>query len=479
MNKHIFFALIVLLSSAGCKKFDNINPNVPSEVHPGVILPQVSYNISNTLMEQAFELNNELIQFTCSNNSFTEIQRFKLLPSNSNPIWNGMYNRMRDLNDILRLAGENPDLSNYESVARIIRCFAFSVLTDVYGGVPFQEASKALSDNLVAPAYDGQELIYPALIEELDQAAHSIVPAKGLPLGGDRIFDGNMNKWVRFANSLRLRLLMRVSNVVPDAKNTIKQMLENPGNYPLMEANTDNAAYRYSGNLPDVNPLSRYRDFDFKYKVVSAFMVDSMKKFNDTRLYQYARPTNASVSAGSPEYVGLPNALPITDAANYNGGFDYQSYLGTRFQSATQPSVWMTVSEVQFLKAEAIQRGFALGDAENEYEKGIALSFEWWGAPFDDEYLLQEGVAYDGSLEPIMLQKFFALFFSGMEAWAEYRRTGLPALVPGPANVNDNKIPSRLPYPLEEQSLNAKSYQEAVSELGGDDMNKKLWWQPQ
>jgi hypothetical protein len=110
--------------------------------------------------------------------------------------------------------------------------------------------------------------------------------------------------------------------------------------------------------------------------------------------------------------------------------------------------------------------------------KRIQSSFAQWGAALPTGYLQQDGIAYEGNLPQVYLQKFISLFFSGFEAWADYRRTGYPQLVPGPANVNDGKIPTRLPYPLQEQTLNATNYQQAVSQMGGDDLNTRLWWQP-
>ncbi len=474
----MFFILLSVAFTA-CKKFDNSNPNVPTVVNPGVVLPQVFYNISNTLVGNAFELNNELIQYTCMNNTFTEVQRFKLVPGNSNGIW-GMYSRLRDLDDIIKMGEEGTDLQNYKAIAMVIRVFLLSVITDTYGDVPYSEAGKAFSDKVYGPKYDNQKDIYTDMLSKLEEASGLIDLSKGLTFGGDVMFGGSMLKWKKFSNSLRLRLLMRVSAKTEiGAAAKITEMLSNPADYPLMESNADNAIYKYGGSVPDASPISiaLMRDFDFKYKVVSAFVVDSMKKFNDTRLFQYARPTNATAGTSDPEYVGLPNSLPVTESANYNGGFNFQSYLGTRFQNNNEPAIWMTWSELLFLKTEAAIKGYYTDNAQQLYEQAVQASFQYWGAPFDPSYLQQEGVAFDGELPKVYLQKFFALFFTGMEAWFEYRRTGYPHLVPGPTNTNDGKIPNRIPYPLEEQSLNRDNYKAEVSTIGEDNMNVKVWWQ--
>lgn len=474
--------IILFIITAGlnaCSKVDNINPNVPSIVNPGVVLPQVIYNTSNTLVNNAFELNNELIQYTCMNNTFTEVQRFKLQPANSNGIW-GLYNRLRDLDDIIAMSDKGVGLGNYKAMARVLKVYLFSVLTDTYGDIPYRDAGKGASEQEFTPVYNSQEEVYKGMLEELAAVAGTFNASETLAYSGDPVYKGNMLRWQKFTNSLRLRLLMRASGKLASAATDIQTMLSAPQQYPLMESNDDNFLYRYTGSLPDVYPLapSYVRDFDFKYKSVSAFIVDSLKKFSDSRLFQYARPTNASATTNNPQYVGLPNSLPVTESANYNGGFNFQSYLGTRFQSNTEPAIWLTWSEVLFLKAEAAQRGFFTGNAETLYNDAIKASFGYWGAEFNNSYLDQAGVKYDGQLSKIYLQKFFALYFTGMEAWNEYRRTGYPLLVPGPTNANDGKVPSRIPYPLSEQSLNRVNYEDAAKRMGGDNMNHKLWWQP-
>lgn len=462
-----------------CSKVDNVNPNVPVVVNPGVVLPQVVYNVSNTLVNNAFELNNELIQYTCMNNTFTEVQRFKLLPANSNGIWN-LYNRLRDLDDIIAMSEKGTGLGNYAAIARILKVYIFSVLTDTYGDIPYSDAGKGAAGVSFTPKYDTQEEVYKGMLAELKTVAQSINTAEALVYSGDPVYKGTMTRWVKFANSLRLRLLMRASAQLPTAVADIREMLTAPQSWPVMESNDDNFLYKYSGSLPDVYPLAPIyvRDFDFKYKSVSAFIVDSLKKFNDSRLFQFARPTNASAGTSNPQYVGLPNSLPVTESANYNGGFNYQSYLGTRFQSNTEPAIWLTYAEVLFLKAEAAQKGFFTGNGAELYNTAIKASFDYWGAAYNSSYLDQPGVKYDGGLPKIFLQKFFALYFTGFEAWNEYRRTGYPALVPGPTNVNDGKVPTRIPYPLSEQSLNRVNYTDAAGRMGNDNMNYKMWWQP-
>lgn len=479
MKKNIIMIFLGLSMFSACKKFDNTNPNVAVTVNPGVVLPQVFYNISNTLVNNAFEINNELIQYTCQSNTFTEVQRFKFEPGNSNGIW-GLYNRVRDIDDIIRMSEKAEGLDNYKAISLITRSFIFSIITDTYGNVPYSEASSAATGKIFDPKYDNQEDIYKDIIQKLEEAGALINISQGLAYSGDPVYSGNMLKWKKFANSLRLRLLMRIAHKSETgAVAKITEILSNPATYPVMESNDDNALYKYSGSLPDVFPLSlaNLQDFTFKYKSISAFIVDSLTKFNDSRLFQYARPTNASAGTSTPVYVGLPNALPVTESANYNGGQNFQSYVGTRFQTNTEPAIWMSFSELLFIKAEAAIKGYYTADAKDLYEKAIEASFKYWGAPFDASYLQQESVVFDGELPKVYLQKYFALFYTGMEAWFEYKRTGYPLLVPGPTNTNDNKIPSRLPYPLEEQSLNATSYKEAVQAIGGDNINAKLWWQ--
>lgn len=157
----------------------------------------------------------------------------------------------------------------------------------------------------------------------------------------------------------------------------------------------------------------------------------------------------------------------------------------------------MSYSELQFILAEARERNFiTTGDAAEYYENGIRASFSYyleriiaggWNEiatdlqAFDvDAYMTQTDVTYSGTsddiLQKIALQKWIALYYTGFEAWSDWRRTGMPEVIPGPDAVNGGKVPVRFQYPNSVKATNNANYQEAVSRMGADDLNTKLWW---
>ena len=176
------------------------------------------------------------------------------------------------------------------------------------------------------------------------------------------------------------------------------------------------------------------------------------------------------------------------EALTYNGGPEFQSRIGPLFfEQANTPlgiqvakGVIMTYAELQFLLAEAAERSFIGGNAATYYMAGINASFDFYGINPEASYFTQTEVAYTGSeeelLEKIGTQKWISLFFQGMEAWFDWKRTGYPTLTPAVDNQNDDKIPVRFIYPIIEQSLNAENRADAVSRQGADDLNSRVWW---
>ena len=273
---------------------------------------------------------------------------------------------------------------------------------------------------------------------------------------------------------------MRVSNKSDyDAASRIREMVEHPADFPLFESNEDHATYKYSGVLPDVFPHSTEREFDFNGYVASEFIINTLKDLNDPRLSIYFEPTKLSVEAGTPEFVGLPSGIPAGDAFEFNGGRDGQSLINNSLflNNSTQEGIILTYSEVQFLLAEAALRGIIDEDPKEFYDAGVTASMEFWEAEMDPAYLTVGPGAWDGEEETLFTQKYLSLYWCGLEAWFDYRRTGYPGIVPGPANVNDDMMPVRLLYPTIEQSLNGTNYSAAVSRIGGDNINVKGWWE--
>lgn len=373
-------------------------------------------------------------------------------------IWDVMYFRpLEDLRALKEIATEEGD-TDLHAVAEIFSQYIFHYLTDTYGDIPYSEALRA--PEITAPRYDPQSEIYPAMLAALASAAGQLdrttTQAGFAP--GDLIYGGNMELWYRFANSLRMRMAMRMSNVAADAARDAFVSAYNAGR---LQSNADNPQLVWGPNSPDQNP--RY-DLFFnrgrRDQVLSHSLVTRLQDLNDPRLPVFAQP-----AAADGEFRGLINGLRPADM----GLTGIQlSFPGTSFLQPTAPSVLMNYAEILFLEAEAAARGWIPADPAELYRQAIRASMEEHGigSAAIDAYIAQPAIAYDG-LPSIWRQKWIALYLVGVEAFAELRRTGYPQLTPS----RGDQFPRRLPYPTQEQLYNPQHYRPDVT------LFTPLWWQ--
>lgn len=479
----ISLALVALVLASGCtKEFDeiNTNPNAPTAVNAGLLLPQVQRDVMGAVMGETWGIGNIVIQHTAKN-QFVNEDRY--LWGELNGIWNSVYDNMRDVNNLLIQSEANGD-KNYRGIGLVMKSWMFSLATDCYGDVPYSEAIQA-KEGQNFPAYDPQEKIYDGILADLKTANELL--SIGV-VAGDVIYKGDAAKWRKLANSLRIRYLMRISNK-RNVSAELKAILTNPSANPIFESIADNAVYTYAASFPDQFPLHTSRIGSFNEFRASKTLLDTLKAFGDPRLPIFFRPTPSTLGTSNLVYAGIPNGLNDVEALQYNGGPQNQSTVGRIFYEdavSTQglsiaKGVIMTYAELQFLLAEAAEKGLIDGSAQTYYENGVKSSFAYYGLTMPSDYLTRpQPAAYEGTkaerLAKIGLQKWVSLFFQGMEAWFDWRRTGIPALKPGPSNQNGDKIPVRFRYPIIEQSLNADSYKNAVGRQGADDLNTKMWY---
>ncbi len=481
---NIYSFLLVLLVSFGCtRQFEeiNTNPNVPLVVPPNLLLPGMIRDACNDVESTTWGITNLAMQY---NAKIQFVNEDRYLWGEQNTIWNGMYTRLRDVNNLINTARAG-NQRRYEAVGLILKAWMFSLLTDSYGDVPYTEATKAKTDGINFPKYDPQEQIYAGILADLARANELIVQGNEA-LNGDILFAGNAARWQRLANSLRLRYLLRISdrrNVAAD----MQAIVGNPAQNPLFISNADNAALNYLPAFPNQFPRHTSRVGSFDEIRSSETMVNTLLRLNDSRLTIFSRPTSATQSTPTPVYVGVPNGLNDVDALRFNGGSNFISRVGTLyFEDAITPrgiqvarGVIMTFAELQFILAEARQRNLiSTGEARTYYENGIRASFEFYGLPVVPSYLTQENVAFDpaNALVQIGTQKWISLYYQGMEPWFDWRRTNIPRLIPGRDNLNQNRIPVRFIYPTSEQGLNADNRNAAVARQGPDDINTRVWW---
>lgn len=497
----------VMLSAAACDKdFEeiNTNPNVPTEVTPDLLLSGVIKNTLTDQVNEAWSIGNIVMQHTAK---IQFVNEDRYLWNERNAIWNSVFGNMRNVQNIINFAEKaQPAQNNYLGVALVLKAWMFSLATDAYGNIPYTDAIKGKSA-IYTSKYDDQELIYEGIMADL-RKANEILGTSPEAVTGDLLYSGSISSWKKLANSLRLRYLMRLSDK-KDPKAEMQAILDNPAQFPIFQGNADNAALKYQQTSPNQWPLYGSRVGSFDEFRLSKTLGDALTALNDPRLPVFGRPTEMPV-AGGPAISGVPNGLEDSQALSYHptsgvkGGPQFVSRVGLAFaclvcndqgKPAPVPDVarglLMTYAELQFILAEARERNFiTTGTAETYYTNGIIANVDFYKSILPAEYNIdltlpagyftQQGVVYTGTqqekLTKIGTQKWIALFFNGLEAWYDWRRTGIPTIVPGPSNLNGNKVPVRFIYPLSEQSVNTASRADAVSRQGADDLNTRVWW---
>jgi len=499
----VFTAFSLLALNACTKDFTevNTNPNIPTKVTPDLLLSGVIRSAVNEQVGQAWGTGNLLVQYTAK---IQFVNEDRYLWGEKNGIWSNVYGNMRNVQNMIDLASTNvPVQQNYLGVALILKSWLFSLATDAYGDIPYTEAIKAKTNSIYLPKYDTQEAIYAGLLADLKKA-NDILGASNEAISGDILFNGSVIKWKKLANSLRLRLLMRLSKK-RSVNADMQAIIGNTAQNPIMTSNDDNAELKYLADVPANQwPLYGSRVGSFDEIRVSKTLSDRLSAINDPRLAVFGRPSQNSVAAGTPKIEGIPNGLGDVAALNYNGGPQGVSRVGYTYaclvcndnnQTPPLPNVArgiiMNYSELQFILAEAAEKGMITSSttAETYYLNGVQSNFAYYATMVPAayginvtppaSYYTQPAVAYTGTnaekLNKIALQKWVSLFFTGLEGWFDWRRTGLPVIVPGQDNLNNNKVPVRFIYPLAEQALNAANRAAAVTRQGADDINTLVW----
>lgn len=501
---HILPVLAFCAAMTSCTKdFSTVNTdsNVPTSVTPDLLLGGILRSVLTDNVGTAWGIGNLVAQY---NAKIQFVNEDRYLWNEQNGVWNNTYANYRNLQNVFISLGTDQK-SSYYGVALVVKAYLFERLTAAYGDVPYSEAGKAKVDGTYTPKYDRQEDIYKGILADLKKA-NEVLATATTAIGGDLVYNGGtaaIIRWRRLANALRIRYLMRLSNKLNVAAD-LQAIVSDPTNNPIFTGNADNAELRFLALAPNQWPLYDSRVGSFDEIRLSKTMSDRLTALSDPRLAVFGRPSQKSVAAGNPVIEGIPNGLGDVPALNYNGGPQGVSRVGYTFaclvcndagQAAPDPaaprSILMTYSQQQLLLAEARERGLiSVGDAAVYYSTGIQSNFDYWRSVVPSSYGInltvpaayytQPAVAYTGTsaekLSKIHLQKWIANYFTFLEGWFEWRRTGSPSIVPGANNLNNNQVPVRFIYPVIEQSLNGANRLEAVGRQGGtDDINTKMW----
>ena len=476
--RHISLIAAFTLGVSACTdKFDeiNTNPNAPSTATADLFLPHGIQSAVDAYWGGSLGMDiGNLISQYWARIQYTDIDQYLVSSDVYSGAWQTFHiEALADYQRIYKLGVETKN-PNYQAVALIMRSWVFSLITDIYGDIPYSQSIQGL-EGILQPKYDTQKEVYAGIVKEL-KTANDLIDAtdKTKAIAGDILFANDLTKWKKFANSLSLRLLNRMldkSDAGIDVKAEINRILSDPTKYPVISSVSDNIQLNYIDATNNNNPINQNRKTRDDHRV-SATLVNKLAEMKDARLAVYA-----DKPADGGDYKGVPNGLSNADANAL--GLSKTSKVGAYFVAATAPGVIMSYAELLFIKAELAYKGItAAGTAATNYTAAITASHSQYKLTVSPDYLAANALktGSDGYTQT-MEQKWIALFGQGVEAWTEFRRTGIPALKPSVINVNGGVIPTRLPYPGSEESLNYENFSAALKQQGGtNDMKLKLWF---
>lgn len=463
--------VLILLNFACTGDFEEVNedPNRITQISPGTLLNPIIYGLATHNANRSANITFDLMQVSVPFPSVSGgIHRYDLSDEIGSSSWTNYYRWINNITEMKEVAIASED-RNYEAIALTLNAWAYSNLTDLFGPVPMTEAVRG-DEGLLYPAFDSQQIIYQTILTDLERANTLYNTAKPMIYYSDILFQNDISKWRKFTNSLRMRLLLRISN--KSETNAFQQlaiMANNPTLYPVFTTTAESAIFKVTGVTPNTSTWTRPQDFNLAVKIGS-FFIDNLNTMSDPRrpIIALTATSNSNVSIG---YKGIPSGF-----AGPESQFEYNaSTLNTNQVKNPMNIFLLTYAEVEFIKAELAQRGFYT-EAESHYKKGVQAAIEQLGAVMPTTYFTNSLAAYDGTLERIMLQKYYALYFTDYQQWFEHRRTGFPKLPTTTAMLNDAIMPARFSYPSIIQINNEKNYLKAVEMLGPDSINTKVWW---
>lgn len=523
-NKNIVLtALLGTFILSSCDNgFDemNSNPNNPEIVPTYTIFNSATKRLMDETRDEWVSGRMVLpwLQYSAQSN-YVEEDKYQYRVSTGDQAWNNIYRSINNFKTIIALCEDPktaPQMSQYGDLqaqigaARIMMAYSFSELANYFGDVPYWSYGGKANTNFQGldidtypqPIYTKQADIFKDVLNELKEAEAQIGSTVTVFTKGDQIYQGNAALWKKFANSLRLKLANQVKDVLPTAQSDIQDAIAKG----VFTSNSDNAAQAYGNSSIEGSPFWRAfftgdnrTDFFINNQFVKLLKGESGTYGKDPRLTKFVAPLGTSkADAASGKYVetddysnyqGMPYGLPA-DRLSANNPFKNLSMYSKDIFSPTYGEILMEYAEVEFILSEVN------GWSQANYEKGVQASMDKWGVS------ATKSAAYIAALpaankENVITQKYVALFMQPQTAWVEYRRTGYPTgdilLLPGktgyeldgtpyvftPLVDGMTDVPSRIAYPLAEQTVNTNNWTEAVKAYGNTDrINGKLWWMP-
>ena len=476
----------------------NVNKTAAIAINPVFALNNAVINISPPSTTVLYEVG--IVQQMVSPNSgvltganFNQDNR-----DNTQATWQRYFRSViRNTYDVIATT-KDPARTNLVNMAKILQSYAFLVLTDTYGDIPYTEAGKGYTDQKVYPKYDKQQAIYAGIIKDISDAVAALDASKTRETA-DVLFGGDVAKWKKFGNSLLLRIGMRLSKVdATQAQSLVSKALAGG----VITTNADNVLILHDANyLNSIGQLLNATEANNFY--LAAPFVDYLKKTNDPRLRSIAvryvgatsgtQQTPAKAVIDPAVQIGMPFGY---DNSSISGPvktlglasfYDFSQADRTRMNKTTARAYLVTASQTNLLLAEAVTRGWVTGNAKDYFEAGVKTHMAQVSemdansvvsSAAVEAYLAANPFNSTTALEQINTQYWISCFLNGPEAFANFRRTGFPKLSanPFPGKAIKGDFINRLTYPNSEISVNSVNVKAAIANQGADDLDTKVWW---
>lgn len=476
----------------------NTNPVQPTSMNPVYLFSNAQLSSSFTTHTMTYEMGivQQMMNPFAGVNAGGNVNQLNADQAQGG--WNNYYNNVvKRLVDVLDKTKDSPERSNLYNMARIWHSFAFMILTDTYGDIPYTEAGFGYLNGNYFPVYDKQEDIYNSILTTLEQAVNALDASKAVETG-DLFYSGDIARWKKLGNSLLLRAAMRLSKVEPSKA---QQFVTKAISGGVMTSNEDNCFMLHSATYE--SPYNTFLNGSEKVNFyLGAPFVEYLKTTSDPRLPVIAvKYENPSLNPGAtPEdreparQIGMPygfDNLTIANAPGFPGtagaGYKYSQVDRSTLVKLDAPMFFVTYAQTSLLMAEAAFRKWIPGNPEDFYKAGIQAHFNQLEQYDPDakvdpvkasEFLSAAKLTAGKELELINDQYWVASFLNGPEAWANFRRSGFPLLKPNtyPGKTIKGDFIKRLVYPINESVVNRENYNAAVARIGEDDLDASVWW---
>jgi hypothetical protein len=477
INKFLWtFVIVGIVSGYGCKKWRDVNvdPNNAADVTVELLLPAAEADIAQVYGGKLQIIGGVWAQYwtqTPNASQYRILEQYQMDASFVSNAWDELYNSaLMDLEQIIKKSGNN---KNYAAIARILKGYTYQLLADQFNDIPFTEALKG-EDGITSPHYDSQEMVYMAIIDMVKEGRDGLDSEAAHPNADDIIFGGDLDLWQRFANTLLLKMYLRLSEKNATFAQQGIAAIEASGIGFLDAGETAQVAYKNeAGNFnPLYSEMNNATITQIQNLIASKTTIDSMNANEDPRIEAFYVPVGASFVALEQGNYSIPNPAGVYSTPSAAVGGDAEDDA-----SAAAPVKLLSAYESLFLQAEAVARGWLTGDDAALFTSAIEANMDEYGADGTD-YLANAywaqyptGGTVQDKIRHIITQKWFSMCGNqSIESWTEWRRTGFPSFFTISRNSRiGNQFPMRFPYPDSESSNN-------LNFPGQRPATERVWW---